>query len=902
MPGLPFGFGGLLGGGPVPDVQMPDGLPVAGGKGSPLVDAYLALQGQRIKDAVTAPRDAYMGELQMLGPDGHPTTEAMDRANGMAGLAMTGSAPFSIAAARPGVRGAVGVANNTVSPAETLVSRAPPMYDPVARAARPFEADYPAERWPDGPPVDTSGRLTRDIEGRPLHPGARIVGRSSLGGADEALSPAELDAIATAALGKGPESAPRGAIPGRGVGAYQRSRGVDGDERAIFVDQGLSANAKDRVLAHEFGHAVDDMAGQPVAGRLRGAIPQTGISKELGQLYNETNNDLFRSALDRRGDIDAARAEGVNRRNFTPEAAGYAKAQAPDELMAEAVRAYLADPNALKAAYPKTAARIRGAVNGNPALSPLIKFNAGGPAGAVAGLPALAASSDPKGSPMSAGPSPFGLGPMSDEIGQRLRLSPSLGVATGFPQAPEIAWPSQVQAIAQKAPPSAPSASVTSADGEADTPVPSAIPAQGQAPLSLAPPPSPAAPATSSQDQPSDGFDFGGALDRFRKNGGFDTLGNIGIGLMSTHGFGNGLAAGLKLDQDTQAKRAVTDLAKAEFGLKTRKLAQEQGALTGNAAILKKAYPTLSDQEALAQGSNGSAVTEALKILRDPNHGRENDPEVIRARAQAQAEGTAAGGKDDVQLVTRPDGSVVAVNKSQIGAAGGTPTVTPVMAGTSKLAAEADERRQLVVAQGKDPSDPRYADYIVSGSLPKETQQLLTAADKKAVMDGEDTILSHKNTITQLNRALELSKKAYDGAGAGARSLVVSNIPEMLGGHTPESLATREFSNVVTGQALDNLKATFGGAPTEGERAILLQVQGSADQPQALREQILKNAMAKVQQKLDFEQQRVDQLRGGTYYKQGGGAASSTGEPPAPGAPTTGAKRMRYDPKTGGFN
>lgn len=92
---FPFSFGGLLGGGAVPDVQVPDGLPVSGGQGSPLVDAFLALQGKRIKDAVTAPRDAYTGDLQVLGADGHPTDEAMERAGGLAGLAMTGSLPFS---------------------------------------------------------------------------------------------------------------------------------------------------------------------------------------------------------------------------------------------------------------------------------------------------------------------------------------------------------------------------------------------------------------------------------------------------------------------------------------------------------------------------------------------------------------------------------------------------------------------------------------------------------------------------------------------------------------------------------------------------------------------------------------------------------------------------------------
>lgn len=59
---------------------------------------FMSAAAGRAKDmatsAVTAPRDAYTGDLQVFGPDGHPTQEAMDRANGMAGLAMTGSMPF----------------------------------------------------------------------------------------------------------------------------------------------------------------------------------------------------------------------------------------------------------------------------------------------------------------------------------------------------------------------------------------------------------------------------------------------------------------------------------------------------------------------------------------------------------------------------------------------------------------------------------------------------------------------------------------------------------------------------------------------------------------------------------------------------------------------------------------
>ena len=43
--------------------------------------------------------------------------------------------------------------------------------------------------------------------------------------------------------------------------------------------------------------------------------------------------------------------------------------------MAEAIRAYMADPNYLKTVAPEVAARIRAAVNTDPILSPHIQFN-----------------------------------------------------------------------------------------------------------------------------------------------------------------------------------------------------------------------------------------------------------------------------------------------------------------------------------------------------------------------------------------------------------------------------------------------------------------------------------------------------------------------------------------------
>lgn len=49
-----------------------------------------------VQSAVTAPRDAYRGDLQVFDPaTGHVSDEALQRANEMAGVAMTGSVPMS---------------------------------------------------------------------------------------------------------------------------------------------------------------------------------------------------------------------------------------------------------------------------------------------------------------------------------------------------------------------------------------------------------------------------------------------------------------------------------------------------------------------------------------------------------------------------------------------------------------------------------------------------------------------------------------------------------------------------------------------------------------------------------------------------------------------------------------
>ena len=107
-------------------------------------------------------------------------------------------------------------------------------------------------------------------------------------------------------------------------------------------------------------------------------------------------------------------------------------------------------------------------------------------------------------------------------------------------------------------------------------------------------------------------------------------------------------------------------------------------------------------------------------------------------------------------------------------------------------------------------------------------------------VEGIEAGLLANNT---LKKALGMSSKAYDGLGAQARAWFVKNlIPEDIMDNAA-AIDTGLLTNMVQKQAIGSLKATFGGLPTEGERKILLELQGSADLPQDERDAIWTEAI-----------------------------------------------------------
>lgn len=145
----------------------------------------------------------------------------------------------------------------------------------------------------------------------------------------------------------------------------------------------------------------------------------------------------------------------------------------------------------------------------------------------------------------------------------------------------------------------------------------------------------------------------------------------------------------------------------------------------------------------------------------------------------------------------------------------------------------------------------------------------------KEIFEADEGAQAGESVLGGLDRAIELNKTAWDGPAADAGTQVGALFGDQ------NSVDTQNLKNVVISQALDQLKATFGGMPTEGERKILLDIQGSVTQPRAVREEIFERARKAAERRIKFNKERADGLRNGDYFDEGYSPVTSPGAAPA---------------------
>ncbi len=260
-------------------------------------------------------------------------------------------------------------ANALIGPSPNLAqgSRNALIYDPPPRPVRDISADYP-----NGAPQDALGRITYDMDGRPIR-AAFVAGRTSEAGIlPESGVLENLAAISQGLYGAAPQAVAAREIGGD-AGRFTSRPNIDGTGRDYFInyDKNLPPPKAASVQAHEIAHGIDELAGR---------IDTSGLKGELQTVYHDLNNPN----------------PSPTAKQWTPQAAGYKGSDVDREYIAEAVRAYMTDPNYMKTVAPNTAVAIRKAVNSNALISGTLHFNSLAPFLLTAGGSALGLAAYPQ--------------------------------------------------------------------------------------------------------------------------------------------------------------------------------------------------------------------------------------------------------------------------------------------------------------------------------------------------------------------------------------------------------------------------------------------------------------------------------------------------------------------------
>lgn len=188
--------------------------------------------------------------------------------------------------------------------------------------------------------------------------------------------------------------------------------------------------------------------------------------------------------------------------------------------------------------------------------------------------------------------------------------------------------------------------------------------------------------------------------------------------------------------------------------------------------------------------------------------------------------------------------------------------------GTDSRAATADQQTAVkwyeaktgaAVAQQNANTAATKAQPVV-GANGQPVRKLNTTEQKK-LFEIQDQQNADKSVIQTLDKMMKLVDNSYSGVAASGRAKGMSNIG--LGGERADN--TVLYDNLATSQALAQLKATFGAAPTEGERKILMDIQASASKTPMQKKQIIAQAFRAVQARQAYREKLANGIRTGQY-------------------------------------
>jgi hypothetical protein len=209
-------------------------------------------------------------------------------------------------------------------------------------------------------------------------------------------------------------------------------------------------------------------------------------------------------------------------------------------------------------------------------------------------------------------------------------------------------------------------------------------------------------------------------------------------------------------------------------------------------------------------------------------------------------------------------------------------------AGTTGQRAIAQKLVEDYIASGKPQSEagkiardmglqmgtPEYAAFVEDYTRTKMEKELAALQTQQAAINrmpaamiemkaqSEDMVSSLTQAMEDLKEAYALNPNSYSGSALDQLQYVPL---AALGSDAPKVVNTRRIENLLGEQALGRLKATFGAAPTEGERKILMDLQGIGAKSLEERGEIMLRLYDVLQQRRDREAQRLQEIESGSY-------------------------------------
>lgn len=186
---------------------------------------------------------------------------------------------------------------------------------------------------------------------------------------------------------------------------------------------------------------------------------------------------------------------------------------------------------------------------------------------------------------------------------------------------------------------------------------------------------------------------------------------------------------------------------------------------------------------------------------------------------------------------------------------------------------EVPDKIKILRESGINPNSPEGRQALF------KLDEKLGSADKKAIFEAEDDNAKLDSTVAALKDAKKINSQTYSGAFAGKRTALGANLPDWM---VPDFIAEPKKSEIgveweksMTPEAIQRMANTLKGATTDFELREFVKLLSNLTTPAKVREQVIDRMLQLSERQREINQTRMDQLRGGTYYKPQGGQSGA---------------------------